>query len=329
MRSFGKVLGRVLLLMILGVAALFIFGPKETGEVTARFDPSVIGDDPAAYYASQEAQFNDITVGAEKRILWAGAEGVKTAHSVVFIHGFSATSEEIRPVPDMIANHLSANLVYTRLSGHGRRDAALAEVSAQDWYDDLAEALAVARMVGDEVIIISNSTGGTLVALAATDQQADLMAGVKATVYFSPNFALNSFAAPLLTQGGVRWYLPYLVGETLSFDIQSEAHATYWNNSYPSAALLPMAAAVKEAAGRDFSQTDTPALWVFSDGDQVIDHRETRRIAAAWGGTSKIAQQDVSVGNDPYEHVIAGTVLSPGMTKVVVQQVVTWLDGLE
>ncbi len=328
MRSFGKWLGRILLVLILGIAALFTFGPREPADVVARFDPAVIGDDPAAYFAQQEATFDDITPGTEKRIIWAGGDGVKTAQSVVFIHGYSATSEEIRPVPDMVADHLGANLVYTRLRGHGRADAVMAEATVQDWYDDLAEALAVAGMVGEEVIVISNSTGGTLVALAETGDP-ELVDQVTASVWLSPNFGVNSFAAPLLSQGGARWYLPYLIGETRSFDVQSEDHATYWTNSYPSVALLPMAAAVKEAAGRDYSNARTPALWIFSDGDRVIDHRETRRVAGEWGAISTIAQQDVPDGNDPYEHVIAGRVMSPGMTEPVVQQIATWLDGLE
>lgn len=328
MRNFGKWLGRILLVLILGIAALFTFGPREPADVVARFDPAVIGDDPVAYFAAAEATFDDITPGTEKRIIWAGDVGAKTAQSVVFIHGFSATSEEIRPVPDMVADHLGANLVYTRLRGHGRADEALAEATVQDWYDDLAEAIAVAGMVGDEVIVISNSTGGTLVALAETGDP-ELMDQVTASIWLSPNFGINSFAAPLLSQGGARWYLPYLIGETRSFDVQSEDHATYWTNSYPSVALLPMAAAVKEAAGRDYSNARTPALWIFSDDDFVIDHRETRRVAGEWGGISTIAQQDVPDGNDPYEHVIAGRVMSPGMTDTVVQQITTWLDGLE
>lgn len=332
MRRFGKALGRVLLVVVLGFVGLFVFGPRTPGNVVAEFDQKLIGDDPVAYFGNQEARFSDITPGAEKRIVWAGDQGQVTAQSVVFIHGFSATSEEIRPVPDLIATHLGANLVYTRLVGHGRGDNELDNTTVQAWYNDLAEAMAVARLVGNEVIVISNSTGGTLVGLAATGGDDGILSDVKASIFMSPNFALNSVAAPLLTQGGAEWYLPLLIGKNLSFDVKNEMHELFWTNRYPSRALLPVAAAVEEFSTRDHSIAAIPALWIFSDEDQVIDHRETRRVAAQWGGgrvISTLAPQDVPEGNDPYQHVIAGDVMSPGMTGPVVDQIIAWVDALQ
>ena len=56
-----------------------------------------------------------------------------------------------------------------RLAGHGRSGAAMAEPLAGDWIEDMAEAMAIGRRLGDRVVVIATSTGGTLAAIAATD----------------------------------------------------------------------------------------------------------------------------------------------------------------
>ena len=43
----------------------------------------------------------------------------------------------------------------------------MAEATASGWMQDMAEGLAAARAVGDKVMVISTSTGGTLAAAAA------------------------------------------------------------------------------------------------------------------------------------------------------------------
>ena len=87
---------------------------------------------------------------AAKRIVWAGAAGQKTPLAVIYVHGFSASAEEIRPVPDEVAKALGANLFYTRLAGHGRSGDAMAEPLAGDWIEDMAEAMAILQKLSGE-----------------------------------------------------------------------------------------------------------------------------------------------------------------------------------
>jgi len=197
MKMALKWLTRVLLLLIMAVAGLWHFGPYEPVDLQAAFDESVLGSDVDAYFAAREARFSDIRPGHQKRMVWFGERGVKTPQVLVYVHGFSASAQELRPVPDLMADALGANLVYMRLAGHGRSGEAMATATAQAWMTDLAEALAVARQVGDEVILISTSTGGTLVALAAL--QPELMRQVKGVIFVSPNFAIGDPLAPLLS----------------------------------------------------------------------------------------------------------------------------------
>ena len=190
MRWFGKMLGRVLLILVLCIGALWLFGPYEDATLTPSVDAAVIDADLDAHFAKVEGVYDDITPGVEKRVIWAGDAGALTEWAILYVHGFSATSEEIRPVPDRLASALGANLIYTRLQGHGRGPDAMADGSVQGWIDDLAQGLAAARIAGEKVLVLSTSTGGTLVAAAAQD--VDMMQNVAGVVFVSPNFGLNN-----------------------------------------------------------------------------------------------------------------------------------------
>ncbi|TIP53097.1 MAG: alpha/beta hydrolase, partial [Mesorhizobium sp.] len=118
-------MGRRIVLAVLGLAVIlflaFVLGPRVQADTTIIFDPSVIGDDPQAYLARKEAAVPDIHDGLEKEIIWANPMvHARTPLSIVYIHGFSASKGEVRPLPDEVADQLDANLFYTRLTGHGQ-----------------------------------------------------------------------------------------------------------------------------------------------------------------------------------------------------------------
>ena len=311
-------------------AAVWYLAPREPVDLPAAFDATLLGADLDGYLAGREARFADITPGTEKRILWAGPRGEKTPLSVVYLHGFSATSQEIRPVPDQIAAAMGANLFFTRLSGHGRGGPAMAAPRAGDWIADTAEALEIGRRIGDRVLVIATSTGGTLAAIAAADpalgaQVTDLIAGV---VFVSPNFGLRSRAAAILDMPLARHWAPLVAGRQRSFEVLNDAHGAYWTSSYPTVSVMPMGALLRHARGLDFSATGMPALFLLSDQDQVVRPDLSRAVAAAWGGGAQVVALTPGPGDDPYHHVIAGDILSPGQTDNAVQAILDWLDAL-
>lgn len=326
MRTVGPWLVRAILSLAVLAGLLWAFGPRErVGDVIA-FDADAIGADVDAYLASAEAAVPDLNTDVAKHVIWAKGPGQKTPLSVVFIHGFSATSQEVRPLPDLVARDLGANLVLTRLAGHGRTGDAMAEADADDWLTDTAEALEIGRRVGDRVLVISSSTGGTLVAVALTDPVlADRVSGA---VFLSPNFRLQNPMAALLTMPAARWWAPILAGKTREWQPANPEQARYWSTRYPTVATIPMGALVAHANQLDYSSVTTPALFLFSDRDQVIDHARTREIAARWGAAATVAPLDVPDGNDPSFHVLAGDILSPGMTEDIRARITSWISGL-
>ncbi|MEY8838110.1 alpha/beta hydrolase, partial [Cribrihabitans sp. XS_ASV171] len=201
--------------------------PPERVDLHAGFEPRRFGEGVQVYFESVESLHDDITPGVEKRVVWRdGFYERRTPVSVLYVHGFSATSEEIRPLPDLVAGALGANLVYTRLRGHGRGGAALGEVTASDWVADMAEGLAAARAVGERVVVIATSTGGTLATAAALDPE--MREGIAALVMLSPNYAINDPNAWLLTLPGARLLLPFALGEERRFEPANAAQARYW-----------------------------------------------------------------------------------------------------
>lgn len=313
-------------IVVLAILVMWLLAPAERVVLTPQFDEARIGADVDAYFHGVEAQVPGIREGAAKQVVWAGTPGERTDLVLLYIHGFSASLFEIRPVPDQVAKALGANLVYTRLRGHGRDGAAMTEASASGWMEDMAEALAVARRLGDRVVIVSTSTGGTLTTLALTQGMSKAVAGA---VFVSPNFKVKNPAAFLLTWPGVRWWGRYVGGAEIRSEPRNEFHAAQTTLVYPFEALLPMAAAVKAAGGVAFEKIGTPALFMFSDADKVVDASVTRKVLARWGGAVEVWQPALSESDDSFAHVIAGDMLSPGQTRAAADRIVDWVRGLE
>lgn len=326
MRAFGKFLGRVLLAVLLLFGALWLFGPEEPVDSEIAFDERSLPRDLDEWLAEREAEIPDIVPGTEKRILWAKGPRQRTEVAVVYLHGFSATSEEIRPLPDRVAAALDANLFFTRFAGHGRGGAALAEAEAGDWIEETAEALGIGRAIGEEVLVIATSTGGTLAAIAATD--ARLSDEVRGMVLLSPNFRVRGAAGAILTMPLARWWGPLLAGDEIGFAPVNDGHARFWTTRYPSRAALPVGALVKYARGLDYSGVTTPALFAFSEADRVVSPRAIRNIAARWGGPAELLPVTLGPGDDPYGHILAGDILSPGRTEEMVAAIVDWVGRL-
>ena len=326
MRRFATWVVRVCLFLVVVLGLLWLVLPREPVDAVVQFNPASVGADLDAYLAGREAGVPDLIDGVEKRIVWARAQGERTPLSVLYLHGFSATSEEIRPVPDRVAEALGANLVFWRLAGHGRGSAAMAEPRAGDWIKDTAEALAVARAAGEEVLIIATSTGGTLAAVAAADPV--MSEGIVGIVMVSPNFGLRHPAGRLLSLPGVRWWGPIIAGEERGFQPVNEAQARYWTTRYPTVAAVPMAALVEYAKGLEFGETTIPLLVLYSEDDQVVSPEAMRDVAGRWGGPVTLSPQQLGEGDDAFDHLIAGDIVSPGMTSSVVAEILDWAEGL-
>lgn len=326
MRRVGKWLLCVVVALAAVLGLMWLFGPYEPADLRTEFDDSQWDQGVSTYLAWREAQVDGITEGAQKQVIWAGGPETPTEWAVVYIHGFSATAQEIRPVPDDVAHALGANLIFTRLRGHGRNGDAMLDGTVARWMVDTAEAIALGREVGKRVLVIATSTGGTLAAAAALDPV--LMKDVAGIVMISPNFAINSPMAGMLMWPAARYWMPIFAGERRSFKPLNDQHAIFWTTQYPSVAVLPVAALVKAVHRADLGGVKTPALFMFSDNDQVVDATATHAAIAQWGGPVTLWQPQLTDADDPAQHVIAGDIVSPNQTAPVVTRILNWAKEL-
>ena len=308
------------------IFGVWVFGPLEPAKMDVGFDANLLGENLNSYLMVQEKKFNDITIGVQKRVIWADKVGKKTPLSIIYIHGFSATSEEIRPVPDQIASALKANLYYTRLTGHGRSPMAMAEPNVADWMSDMAEAIAIGRKIGQRIIVISTSTGSTLSATAALNPI--LSRDISGFIFISPNFGINNPFAKLLTWPAARWWVPLIAGKMRHSTPRNKQHSKFWTTTYPTIAAIPMAAIVKAVTEQDFSKVTIPALFYFSLEDKVVDPEATKNMTRKWGGRKKIINVTMTEQDDKYSHIVTGNIVSPNQTDYTVRETIKWISSL-
>lgn len=308
------------------ITAVILLGPREPAEMKHSFNPSDLGTGAPAslegYLAERESRFDDINPGTEKQIVWADpVTKARTDVAIVYIHGYSASAPEIRPVPDLVAEDLGANLYFTRLAGHGRLSTdAMSEATVSKWAADLAEAIEIGRRLGREVVLMGTSTGATLISAVATDES--WMENVSAAVFVSPNYAVQSPTSWTLTTPWARYWVPPLAGKRRVWEPDNEGQAQYWTHDYETVALLPMLALVKKVDGMDLSKAVIPAQFIYAETDQVVKPQVTKAVAATWPGAST----HIVVGpDDDGDHVIAGDILSPNKTQEVQKAVTAWL----
>lgn len=316
-----------LALLVWGALALLDWiGPTEPVDLTSSFDPAVLGEDLDAWLAEQEGQVPDLRDNAAKEIVWAGTPGEKTDLAVIYLHGFSATKAEMRPMPDMVAEGLGANLFLTRLTGHGRDSAAMGEATAQDWMNDVAEALAIGARLGDRVVVIGSSTGATLAVAASAGSE--LNGDLAGLVLMSPNFRAAGLGGRAIEWPLARIWGRWVVGENYSFTPRNEAHAANWTTSYPIGAVATLGAVTHTVRHMDLGQMTVPAIFFVSNEDTVVDPTPARRASAQWGAPSELVPVVQVDGDDPGGHILAGDILSPNKTAPVSERVIAWARGL-
>lgn len=166
----------------------------------------------------------------QARIVWANDSlKQKTKYAIVYLHGFSASQEEGNPVHRRIAKALGCNLYLSRLADHGLDSADLMQNFTVDRYWDSAkEALAIGMALGDSVILMGTSTGGTINILMAGKYPI-----VKGIINMSPNIQIYDPTAFILNNPWGLTIARLVKGGTDNvIEGQSEDFKKYWYTRY-------------------------------------------------------------------------------------------------
>lgn len=323
MQIFLKIVG--LLCLALGLA--FVFGPREPFEGEVTFERTSIGDDLDQYLVQRERKFSDIRQGLNKQIIWHNNKrGEQTDIAIVYLHGFSASLSEVRPVPDQVARALEANLYYTRLKGHARTPNAMAEASADDWLNDTAEALAIGARLGKKLIVVSTSTGSSLAAYlhAHKPEWGSMIAG---HVMISPNFGLADPSSALLSFPFARQFVPLILGNMRGKVSSNALVQRTWTIPHATSALMPLARITNEANEAPLENIDVPTLVFRSLQDKTVSPKATVSAIKRMGGT--VEQVLIDQSGHRNHHVLAGDAVSPRTNGLVTNAIIEWAKRLQ
>ena len=175
----------------------------------------------------------------QARIIWAdSSKKEKTKIAFLYLHGFSASQAEGDPVHKDLAKKFNANLYLSRLAEHGidRGDSSLIGLNAGAYEASAENALAVTKKLGDEVIVIGTSAGGSLTLYLASRHPE-----IKAIVLYSPCVKLFDKTAVILDRPwGLQIARLVSGGPSKKFESESKAHSDYWQLNYRIEALVAL-----------------------------------------------------------------------------------------
>ena len=313
--------------LILILVVVFFLGPRPDGSYMITFNKTDLGNDLDTYLSNEESAVTELIPGAEKEIIWNNpVTKAKTPYSIVYAHGFSASKYETRPVPDLVAKEIGANLYYTRFQGHGHSNGdRLADATVEGWANDFAEAMAIGERIGEKTILIATSNGATITTSFLSEPGiADTLAGI---VFMSPNFELAGLPTNVGNMPWAEALLPMLAGERRSWEPENEEHGKWWTTSYPSIAIFPMMALLAKVEDTDKSTINIPTAFIYSPQDEVVSVTAIENAISQWGGETRVLKVEVEEGKS--NHVIAGDIRAPENNATVVDFIVDWFGKLD
>ncbi|MDF1694850.1 MAG: alpha/beta hydrolase [Saprospiraceae bacterium] len=207
------------------------------------------------YLVSVESEVSDIKPGNEAKIVWADSTKQKTDYAVVYLHGFSASREEGAPLHTNFAKRYGYNLYLPRLYDHGRKsDDTFKGLLPGDLVDSAKEAIAIGRLLGDKIILMSCSTGGTLAALLAPEDPS-----IHSMFMYSPNIDVFDPTSELIIRPWGKQMLDFVLDGEYNHIKYDETAKKYWSETYHSDGLLALKYLIEEEMNEDlFSKIDVP-----------------------------------------------------------------------
>ncbi|MCL6268233.1 alpha/beta hydrolase [Flagellimonas myxillae] len=271
MKIIGRLLKGLLFVLILLVLAYFL-GPKVQKPDMDTTLPDVPSDLVALeqWIQDKEASVPNIKPDNEAVIIWADSIPTKTEYSIVYLHGWSASRMEGSPIHIQTAKRFGCNLYLPRMAGHGlEEDEAMLDLTADQVVKSGKEAISVAKTLGDKVLVMATSTGGTLALhLAGGDDD------IAALMLYSPNIEIFDQNAKLLA-GPWGLQLARIVKKSNYHEFEAEEEKQkFWTTKYRLEALTHLQALVDNTmVPETFGKVTQPVfLGYFYKNDSIQDN---------------------------------------------------------
>src|SRR5258705_6300916 len=289
--KFLKWLGIILLLLIL----TYFMGPRPVVPKLSKDLPVVPAEATALEkYIHDHEALHKLKPDNEARILWLN-DSLKqpTEYAVVYIHGFSASQGEGDPVHYTFAKKFGCNLFLNRLEDHGiDTTEPLANVTADRLWNSAKEAYAIGKQLGNKVILMATSTGGTL-ALKLAAEYPDI-AGL---FLLSPNIAIND---PLAWIANNHWGLQIaklVKGDHIHSEDTTRLYKQYWNQTYSTRATVELEELIESTMKESvFKKVTKPTLLLYyykdeQHQDSVVKVSAMKRMFAQLSTPANLKRQ--------------------------------------
>ena len=327
---FKKVVSVLLALLTIGVV-VYALGPRvEFNSIHEPLDSKWLSTpliEMDSLIEVREALVTNMKPDNEARIIWHDSIGVSTGISVVYLHGFSASQEEGDPIHREVAKRYEANLYLSRLHDHGRSDSmSFKDITPQDLIDSASEAIDIGSRLGDTLVVISCSTGGTLSAYLASIRD-----DIDALVMYSPNIDLYDQKSELLLKPWGKQIAKAVFGgiyNTISYDDNA---IKYWNDAYHIHGTFMVRDLLNQTMTKEvFNKIDIPVFlgYYFKDEERSDHVVSVPDMIDFYESISTPENQKVRVAYpDAERHVISSWIFSKSID-IVKTDTYNFLDSL-
>lgn len=303
------------ILLLLGV---YFLGPEPEKPKFDLVMPAIPTDpDQLESFVTENEAKHKVKPDNEARIVWLDSSRQKTEYSVVYLHGFSASQKEGDPVHKDFAKKFGCNLYLPRLSDHGiDTTEQLLYFTADRLWESAKEALAIGKAIGNKVILMSTSTGGTMALMLA----AEYPDYVYALINMSPNIEINDPSAFMLNNPWGLQVARMVIGSDYQEIDYKPERLPYWNAKYRLESLTQLQELLEDKMNRKtFSRVTQPSLTLYYYKDE--QHQDpTVKVSAILRmneelGTPAALKEAIAIP-DAGAHVIGSYLVSKDLKSV-------------
>lgn len=279
-----KLFFKIVLFLLVALIAVILLGPRAKFEEVSPELPelNIPLNQLDTHITLREKFIEDLKPGNEAKIIWQDSTKRKTKYCLLYLHGFSASKVEGSPLHEEFAKRFGMNLYLPRLEDHGRVSVnSFEKLTPKSYMDSAKDALQVASLLGEKVIVMGCSTGATLGAyLAAHHPQL-----IEGLFFYSPNIDLYDTNSRLMLWPWGRQMLESIEGgEYHHVDYSGSDGAKYWNSQYHINGLIALKGLINQTmTSENFQKIKQPTLMCsfYKDGevhDKVVSHAAMDRF---------------------------------------------------
>jgi len=255
----------IVLLLVIG----YLMGPKPSKPNYSKDFPDVPETAELEGYVSSIESTHKTKPDNEAKIVWYNDSlKQKTEYAIVYLHGFSASHEEGAPVHTQIAKEFGCNLYLSRLADHGLDTTEpLRKLNVDKYWESAKEALAIGKQLGNKVILMGTSTGGTNAIQLAASYPND----VNALILLSPNIAINDPNAWLANNPWGLQIASIVKGSRyIDTKDQREIFKKYWYSHYRLEGVVALEEMLESSMTKEtFEKVTQPTLMLYYYKDEV------------------------------------------------------------